>query len=225
MSRFCSNHFRSLCENGNGAKLLQYQMALVQQGINIPKSELKAALLFGCVSGELEIFQSLLNFYPSQTNKLHILLFRTACVSGQLEIANWLHDKDELSDAILEDIFIQTCRSGHVLVADWLLTTYPRNKIFLNDAFWLCYRCNLEMVEWLWKKSVDINPDIDLFVDPRFFNMACNFNNIEVVRWVLSLNPNTPISTDIFESSCCRGNLELSRLLWPHLACKSNIGK
>ena len=56
-----------------------------------------------------------------------------------------------------------------------------------------------------------VKPDIDISAEDEYsFKMACENNNLELAKWLLSVKPDIE---DAFVIACSFGNLEMSQWL------------
>jgi len=130
--------------------------------------------------------------------------------------------------------FYQLCRSYDI---DGLMNTFgdvfDTSSIDMNYAYFMVNKSfNREpILTWLLNIEPDINVDRienDYFADEHIPNdalqLACNNGHIEVIKWLFTEEPylasfkNRCYICDIFETSCCYSNLDITKIIFEKLA-------
>ena len=155
------------------------------------------------------------------TKKYHE--FAKACAYGELSLAKEILlkipksklDKLDISQNNYQ-VFRNTCKNGHLEVAQWLLTVNPNiNNISANNENTFCFVClggHLEVAKWL----LTVKPDIDISINnEEVFRYTCEHGNLEVAQWLLTVKPDIDISVLdewAFCNACYNGSSEVA--LW-----------
>lgn len=172
--------------------------------------------------------------------------FTYCCENGYFTEVKWIHENNLLLFKGIDihfnekEIFMKTCKRGHIEIAKWL---YGINKNFICDDDFdirLIYiKGNLEIIKWLYELNVYINV-IDLFDSScefghfdlakwtyeQFniyvhknieyaFRITCAFGHFKIAKWLYSLNVNIYImDNQPFRITCQNGHLEMAQWLY-----------
>nr|QBK93608.1 MAG: ankyrin repeat protein [Pithovirus LCPAC404] len=121
--------------------------------------------------------------------------FRFACVSGELEIAKWMHKRFNLTADVvrLRDNWCikQACENNHIKLAKWLVDTFELTKGDIsagnNFAFWsACYADSIDTAKWLVEVLNLTRDDMNKCgkrVNP--FGIACEYENVKIKQWLM----------------------------------------
>ncbi len=159
--------------------------------------------------------------------------FLIACKKGNLELAKWLIEQDNVilgndpddpksitkTCTLLSNdetiIFDYACRNGQLDICKWLLTLNSDfiNGINSNNFLWSCSCGNLDLLKWM----IEMNPSINITDDENFgLQLACGHNEkngLEIVKWLLeTFNPT--ISEFDFYEACQFDKLDVAQYLF-----------
>jgi ankyrin repeat protein len=121
----------------------------------------------------------------------------------------------------VENWFRAAFTNGHLVLAEWLLETYPTiysvnqiEKMFID----VCSGGMVEMTTLLFR----INPNIEIsYFNTAFFN-ACKNGHLEMAKWLISVEPNINISLRLKHTHCLHlGRFDVSDDCSFSIACKN----
>jgi len=233
----CNNYDAALCGASRGGHLNLVQKFILN-AINIHH-----ALIEACIGGHLDVvefmtskttllisaaineaaFYGHLNIVKYMSKYFYNLneVLNIACTRGHLNIVKYL--LEELKIPITIDLSIGCC-SGNMELIKYILTKSPKNN--KNQFLYTFLSKNLECVKFLYniyKNQLTLN-DLNFALED-----ACKTGNIEIVKFLLSLNANNYDAA--FISACQYGYLDIVKLFYPYiknitngfqLACQCN---
>jgi len=111
--------------------------------------------------------------------------FRWSCVSGQLEVAQWLHSRGANIHAKDNFAFRWSCEHGQLGVARWLHLQGANIHAEDDYAFrWSCLNGHLGVARWLHLWGADIHAE-----DNFAFKWSCENGHLEVAQWLCEIEP------------------------------------
>ena len=135
--------------------------------------------------------------------------FRSACVTGQLEVAQWLH-KTFNFEIISNDVFEEVCKNGHLKVAQWMYSTFDlalENKFAFGFA---CMNGHLELAKWLHATTNLKSTVYDILC------WVCDNGHLDIMQWLCETFGLTIDDVHCtLDSACANGHLELAK--WLHV--------
>lgn len=170
-----------------------------------------------CENGHLEIAKVILHLTNINIHYKNDLPFYVACVSNQLEIAQWIFSVDSVnfdSESLLKVLV----KKRIFRVAKWLYLIKPidlnRPDIFIVE--WLCRNGELDILKWLFANSlryggINVHKRNDIF-----FRWACGGGNLEVAKWLYSFGGVNIHSEedDAFCMACENSHLHVAKWLY-----------
>jgi hypothetical protein len=148
---------------------------------------IEQVFLYACENGYLviaKLLYKLLYIIKPNINK-NSGNFEKACIiayqNKYFEMAKWL------IEIKMEDIFIYSCKKGHLEVVEWLLEIRPN----INDSpqneiafFYACVEGYLEVAKLLFQK----NPKINIYANNNStFIHVCQRGNLQIADWLYSI--------------------------------------
>ncbi len=154
-----------------------------------------------CFNNQLEVAKWLISIEPEIKNRniTFNAVFIRVCYKKLINIAQWLFSiKPNIDLYTFNKAFIETCVNREIKLAKWLLSVKPdinlklisenNEQIFIN----CCDNNDFNMAQWL----LSIKPNINICAqNDKAFKYACennlnyNSNNLELIQWLTSLNP------------------------------------
>ena len=119
--------------------------------------------------------------------------------------------------------FLLSCSHGRLKICKWLINTYPKIDIHMNEEEALKKSCefdHLKIVKWLIEYGNAIGFPIDIHAydvhNTNIFELNCEYGNIEIIQWLIE-NANTINSpfdknthdNDIWYSLCTFEDIEM----------------
>lgn len=79
--------------------------------------------------------------------------------------------------------FQNACKCGDFSLAQNLWMSAETHDSFLNDTLFIiaCNQNNVQLAEWLWDKSVEVNTPFDI---NRVFQETCQLGFLPIVEWL-----------------------------------------
>lgn len=179
-----------------------------------------------CLKGHLEIIKLLDKTRPDLLNSnINIKnLFNTACLSDNVEICEWIIQKDNflLENNFIQTLFLITCSDGKIKISKWLLQIKPSIDISANNEEIfrsVCRNKFLNVARWLYtiKPSINISAN-----NEEAFRNACvganmiDVRHLEIAKWLYSLNTNINIMANehqAFYGACANNDIETAEWL------------
>lgn len=127
-----------------------------------------------CMNGKLELAQVVFKSIP-QSNVCCRNAFFVACLSGHLNVAQWLYTvKQNYAGWTIMGAFSVACRKGHLHIVEWLHGVYS-SVISYNDAFYCaCDDGNYDIAQWL----LFFVPDVNIAVLPQDMQAKLNKSSL-----------------------------------------------
>jgi hypothetical protein len=123
-----------------------------------------------------------------------------AVYKGNLEIIQWLNNLDdiqadykieekEITTQIYKESFINSCREGHLEVAQWIFSKNTFEEMVIQDAFKsTCFTGNLEVAQWLYELLE--NPSfLDEIDRDEIIKFNVKFGNFKFIKWIHKTYP------------------------------------
>lgn len=139
---------------------------------------------------------------PINVHILRDAAFRSACLLGHLQAAQWMHSTFP-GIVVSPDVFPQACEAGHLQVAKWMLSVGTQNypRAFLHA----CAGGQLAVAQWL-VVTYDAQEPLD-------FRWAFKNGTLEVAQWLLETWHPDAATIKHTLVQACRGG-ELARAQW-----------
>lgn len=146
--------------------------------------------------------------------------FYNACMTGNLKLAQQLYNVTVLINTVeIERIFRIVCSNGHLELAKWLYTIYPKMDIsYLNDYIFrhACSDGLLDVAQWIY----EINPSCNLQAcGNHAMRLACTHGHLPVMKWIFSKVPEMDVSMnsdELLHSACIGGYQEIIEWILSH---------
>ncbi len=125
-------------------------------------------------------------------------LIQAACESGNLTILQVI-DRKHFTNA--NKLFSRAVSGTHCNIAKWLVTEGMADVHYKDDKFYIkmCDAGRLGTAKWI------IEYGIDNTLYPKFIYAACEHNDLEKLKWILSISENIDVAR-MFETACTYGN-------------------
>lgn len=135
-----------------------------------------------CRNGELELAQVVFNSNP---NVACNNAFFVACLSGHLNVAQWLYTvKQSFAGWTIMCAFSAACRNNHLHIVKWLHGVYS-SVISYTDAFYCaCDDGNYDIAQWL----LFFVPNVNIAVVTQ--DMQAKLNETSLLYCLLHKNIN-----------------------------------
>jgi len=156
--------------------------------------------------------------YKTQTE-----LFVYACTYGHLQIIREQPLPTDNDMLVWGKAFQDTCYSGHLHVAQWLVLTNPHilSPNCITNAFThACVHGHLHIVSWLWSIRAASIMEFIKNQNPthtqRMFQDVCANNHLRVAKWLVQLSFMNHIiyRSENFVSICLNGRLAIAQWFW-----------
>ncbi len=153
-------------------------------------------------------------FYPKDVNFYH------TCKYGNIEIAEWLLSTNKLDLSIefqykttlANASFKIACEYGNLGIVQYLISTkiikfdMQNYRYLIRD---ICIQGNIELLQWLYE-TFEIDKK---YLGVEAFKAACEFNSIDIAKWLYSINTEMDVIPHILENICINGYLEIAQIL------------
>ncbi len=148
-----------------------------------------------------------------EDNLLHITIFFLACEEGFLDIAKWIYSIDKIgiehSDVMIP--FRKSCFNGHLNIVQWLLSlNITKIDIHWNDNYIfksVCRNGHLEIAKLLYSDDFSISNIREGFHD------ACKNGHLNIAQWLYHIKKGIIFNKSITNICECY-NIEIVKWLW-----------
>jgi len=177
-----------------------------------------SSFIKACKEGNLE---EAINIYNRDKPNIHTdndLAFRSACIIGHINIAQWLYSLEDKPNIHTDNdlAFRYACINGYINIAQWLYELEDKPNIHALDDFafrYACYYGHINIAQWLF--GLDDKPNIHA-EDDYAFRFACFYGHINIAQWLFGLDdkPNIHAEDDFaFKFVCYNGHINIASWL------------
>ena len=140
--------------------------------------------------------------------------FVDACSNGYKKEASELYNNNTIGMSDMKRAFRDCCTMSRVGMAKWVVSKEPsitEMTEFMTETFNYCVEYNVFTSA---KYILSLRGDIE--ISDKLFQKCCYNGQIEMSKWLLSVNPTIDVSSDnefAFRKACSSGHLELAQWL------------
>ena len=147
------------------------------------KTNIDISFLLSCHNNNLDVCKWMFELDIIDIHLYNDFIFIGSCYNGAFDVCKWLFENVEFSQKTLNISFSKSCIYNRKNICEWLLSI---SNIDIHDEYEYAFRLSdLDMQKWL--ISIDGTINVNMNEDYAFCR-ACNNNNFEQVKWLLSIS-------------------------------------